>query len=156
VANITEVVPAADWAGRVKRSKSEVLHDTFRFGCNSRRLPVPRSSHHADGELLFALASHDRRWRFDFARQCFLVAVELEGLVMRTLHEFDARQRRYKPVTVVMGRHATPAGIKEDMTKYNVAAEIGWYVLRFEQGAVKSGEAVDQTVRVLHARGWRP
>lgn len=156
MANLTEVIPASEWAGREKRSKSEKLHDDFRFACNARRLPVPRCKGHPDGELRFAKESHGRQWRFDFAWQCFMVAVELEGLVYRRLYDFDKETRRYKPVTVLRGRHATPEGFKEDTRKYAIAAEIGWFVLRFEQDAVKSGEAIDQTIRVLHARGWRP
>jgi very-short-patch-repair endonuclease len=149
VANLTEVVPASEWAGLEKRSKSEKLHDSMAFAIRARCLPAPVT------ELRFAKAL-GRQWRFDFAWPTYMVAVELEGLVMRKLYEFDRLTRVYKAVTVVMGRHASPAGIKEDMVKYNAAAQLGWTVLRFDQGTVKSGEAIDQTIRVLHAKGWRP
>jgi very-short-patch-repair endonuclease len=54
-----------------------------------------------------------RRWRFDFAWVNQRVAVEIEGgLWMR-------------------GRHTTAKGMLADMDKYNTAASLGWFVLRF-------------------------
>jgi very-short-patch-repair endonuclease len=54
-----------------------------------------------------------RRWRFDFAWVKQRVAVEIEGgLWMR-------------------GRHTTAKGMLADMDKYNAAAALGWFVLRF-------------------------
>lgn len=85
-----------------------------------------------------------RQWRFDWAVPTYMLAIEIEGLVMRRL----AGQ------LVVMGRHASPAGIKDDMEKYNAAVLLGWYVLRFEQHDVKPRRAIDMTLNVLMARGW--
>jgi hypothetical protein len=148
MANVTETIPASEWAGRVKRSKSDVLHDRFSFACRTRLLPAFKT------ELMFAKEAMGRRWKFDFAWPEYMLAVEIEGLVMRQLYELPrpGAQR----VLVVYGRHATALGIKEDMVKYNAAIELGWFVLRFEQDAIKSSVAIDTTVRALHARGWRP
>lgn len=147
--DLTEVVPAGEWAGRVKRSKSEQLHDKFAFDCKVRGLPEPRR------EFTFAREDLGRRWKFDFdfALHGYKLAVELEGLVILPMYSAprSGAGRRF----VVMGRHASADGIKEDMAKYNAAVFLGWYVLRFEQDAIKCTDAIDTTVRVLHRLGWR-
>ena len=51
-------------------------------------------------------------WRFDFAWPAVQVAVEVEGGVWSG------------------GRHVRPAGFLEDVRKYNIAAMMGWTVLR--------------------------
>ena len=162
MADVTEVVDASEWAGLVKRSKSEKLHTKFSLACRSRGLPEFVT------ELRFANAERGWRrwyekktdqapqWKFDFAWPQYMLAVELEGLVMRKLYDFDPVKRTYTPVWVCRGRHATPDGFKGDCEKYAAAAQLGWFVLRFEQDAIKSGNAIDSTIRVLHARGWRP
>lgn len=153
--DLTEIMTVAQLDEHRLRTKatkrgerSKALHEKFAFDCRARRLPPPRI------ELQFALEMLERRWRFDFAWPDFMVAVELEGLVMRQLYE--APRPGAKRVLVVYGRHATASGIEEDMVKYNSAVALGWYVLRFNQNPIKSGAAVDMTLRVLHARGWRP
>jgi hypothetical protein len=95
-------------------------------------------------QLQFA-RSLGRGWRFDWAIPSAMLAIEIEGLVMRKL----AGQ------LVVMGRHASPAGIKEDMVKYNSAVLLGWHVLRFEQHDIKPRRAIDMTLRVLAAYGFQ-
>lgn len=68
---------------------------------------------------------HDsRRWRVDFAWPEHKLAVEVEGLT----HEG--------------GRHQRKAGFAADLEKYNTLELMGWTLLRFEQDAIKSGEAV--------------
>src|SRR5690606_36413844 len=94
-------------------------------------------------EYRFARES-GRQWRFDFAWPVVQVAVEIEGLVVR----------KVGGQTVLSGRHANIAGFREDCEKYNTAALLGWTVLRFEQSQVKSGRAIDMTLRVLTAAGW--
>lgn len=136
---MTEVVQAADLAGRVKRSKASAASDGFDFHCRARQLPE------FEREFRFA-QTLQRQWRFDFAFVVQRIAVEIEGLVVR----------RIGGQLVTMGRHADINGFREDCRKYAAAAELGWTVLRFEQSMVKSGEAVDTAMRVLHARGWRP
>lgn len=69
---------------------------------------------------------HDkRRWRFDFAWPAKKLAVEIEGGVWTN------------------GRHTRGAGFIADSEKYNTAALLGWKVLRFHGGAIKSGEAIN-------------
>jgi len=130
-----------------KPSARQDAVDRFAFHTRAYRLPTP------ERELCFAKhITHrtkngqirGRQWRFDFAWPAFMVAVEIEGLVVAKL---GGR-------LVVTGRHATIDGMREDMRKYAVAAELGWYVIRFEQSMVKSAEAIGSTQRVLTARGW--
>jgi very-short-patch-repair endonuclease len=85
----------------------------------------------------------ERAWRFDFAWPTVKVAVEIEGLVVHW--QPDGTQR-------VSGRHVTPKGMSEDSRKYATAAMLGWYVLRFPQAMIKSGEASSLTKLVLQAR----
>lgn len=124
-------------AAKAKAAKPNP-EDLFADQCRRFRLPpvVP--------QLRFAKAM-GRQWRFDFAFPDFLVAVEIEGLVVQKL----AGQ------LVVRGRHASIAGIIEDMEKYNTAALLGWTVLRFAQKQVKPEHAINMTMRVLAARGWK-
>jgi very-short-patch-repair endonuclease len=157
MANLTEVVTASEWAGRVKRSKSEQLHDKLAFDFRSRRLPPFVT------ELRFAKDAHDLprwkekktdrapSWRFDFAWPEYMLAVEIEGLSMEEVTRRNGEKR-----WVCMGGHATPQGYKDDCEKYNAALELGWGVLRFEQDAVKSNIAIESVIRVLCARGWTP
>lgn len=101
-------------------------------------------------EYLFAKRQLGRRWAFDLAFPEFQVAVEVEGLIVLP------RCRRCHPREfVVMGRHASATGIKGDMDKYNHAALLGWYVLRFDQGQINPGHAREMTLRVLASHGWR-
>lgn len=112
--------------------------DLFVHQCTFRNLPAFES------QFYFA-KSIGRRWKFDVAFPEFKVAVEIEGLVVR----------RINGQLVAGGRHATVTGFREDCIKYASAALLGWQVLRFEQGMVKSKYAVDTTIRLLVSRGWR-
>jgi hypothetical protein len=100
-------------------------------------------------QLLFAKEATGRLWRFDFCFPDYWLAVEIEGLAVQRLHDKNG------PVLVVRGRHASITGIREDMLKYNTAALLGWTVLRFEQVAVRPRDAIEMTMRVLAARGWK-
>lgn len=121
------------------RSERETAEELFASQCQRFRLPPFQR------EYRFARAI-GRLWRFDFAfHEPYHLAVEIEGLVVRRL----AGQ------LVVMGGHASPAGMIEDMEKYNAALCLGWGVLRFPAKHVKPGHAIDMTQRVLFARGWR-
>jgi very-short-patch-repair endonuclease len=75
-----------------------------------------------------------RRWRFDFLFSHCKLAIELHGAIF------------------TQGRHARGAGIEGDMEKINAAQELGYDVLCFSAGMVKSGEAVNQVERMLKAR----
>lgn len=74
-----------------------------------------------------------RKWRFDFAFPDRMVAVECEGAVWTN------------------GRHTRGSGFVADMEKYNNAAALGWFVFRFDGGAVTSGEAIKFMLAVLAA-----
>lgn len=65
-----------------------------------------------------------RKWRFDFAIPSRMIAIECEGGLWTG------------------GRHNTGAGMIADMEKYNEAARLGWFVFRFDGGAVKRGDAI--------------
>ena len=60
-----------------------------------------------------------RRWRFDFAHEATLVAIEGEG------------------GTWVGGRHTRPAGFHKDCEKYNAANLLGWTVFRLTPQMIK-------------------
>lgn len=53
-----------------------------------------------------------RKWRFDYALPAYKIAVEVEGGVWTG------------------GRHVSPRGFLNDMTKYNTATLLGWRVFR--------------------------
>ena len=72
-----------------------------------------------------------RRWRFDFALPERRLAVEVEG------------------GTWTGGRHTRGSGFEKDCEKYNQAVLLGWRVLRFTPGAIKSGEALTTIEQVL-------
>ena len=60
-----------------------------------------------------------RRWRFDFAHEATLVAIEVEG------------------GTWVGGRHSRPAGFHKDCEKSNAANLLGWTVFRLTPQMIK-------------------
>lgn len=125
-------------AKQAKQQKSS-KEDLFDFQLRSFSLPK------FERQYMFAKEALGRYWKFDFANIEYKIAVEIEGLVVRKIGG----------ETVVTGRHATITGMRDDMIKYASAAVLGWTVLRFEQGQTKSGEAIDFTQRLLHAKGWR-
>lgn len=111
------------------------------FASQCRAYHLPRF----ERQVVFAKEAIGRLWRFDFAFRDYMVAVEIEGLVVQRL----AGQ------IVLRGRHGTIGGIIEDMDKYNTAAMLGWTVLRYPQKYVKPKNAIEMTMRVLAARGWK-
>ena len=116
---------------RKKRPKPS-LEPLFAMQCKGTGLPTPRTQH------VFA-AIIGRRWRFDFAWPAYMVALEVDGLVIRG-----------------MGRHQTVTGQREDMRKGNAALQLGWAVIHAEQSMVKSGEALKAVGAMLVLRGWIP
>lgn len=72
-----------------------------------------------------------RKWQSDFAWPDLKVMVEVEG------------------GTYIRGRHTRPEGYRRDCEKYNVAAILGWKVLRFTSEMVNSGEAIEVIEQVL-------
>lgn len=55
----------------------------------------------------------ERKWRFDFAVPCKMIAIEYEGLNSER------------------SGHTTLSGYTKDTEKYNAAQALGWKVLRF-------------------------
>jgi very-short-patch-repair endonuclease len=51
--------------------------------------------------------------------------------------------------TWAKGRHTRGAGYESDCGKYNLAAILGWRVLRFTRGMIESGEAVQTISQAL-------
>ena len=66
----------------------------------------------------------ERRWRADLALPQHKLLIEIEGGGW------------------IGGRHTRSVGFIRDLEKYNTAAILGWYLLRFTPQQVKSGEAL--------------
>ena len=81
-----------------------------------------------------ATFTEGRKYRFDFALPFHKLAVEIEGGI-----------RPGKPW--VKSRHSNAQGFSEDCSKYNLAAGLGWHVLRFTSGMVEDGSAIE-TVKI--------
>jgi very-short-patch-repair endonuclease len=118
--------------------KSSGPEDYFASQCTNYKLP------YFERQLRFAKAL-GRQWRFDFAFPDHRVAVEIDGVAVR----------RVGGQLVVLGRHASIQGIRGDYEKLNTAAMLGWTCLRFLQTDVKPKIAIEMTMRVLTAKGWR-
>lgn len=121
-------------AKQQKRATRESKEDLFAFQCRAHQLPAYTR------QAAFAKQAMGRHWRADFCFESYKLLVEIDGLV---------------PYQLGKGRHQTIGGQEGDMRKGNAAIELGYAVLHFSQGMVKSGEAIERTVRVLAARGWR-
>ena len=154
-----EFVPAETLPKAPRGSKPDP-NELFAAQCRQFRLPTVQR------EFYFA-KSIGRRWRFDFAFLDFHLAVEVEGIVVRSLWAAElaggtpreaagriTNVLKVERLVVAMGGHATITGLREDCEKYNTAAMLGWTVLRFEQAAIKPQHAINMTQRVLAARGW--
>ena len=100
------------------------IEETFALHCQAYGLEPVR-------EFKFHPA---RRWRFDFCWPDRMVAVEIEGGIWTN------------------GRHSRGSGAIGDMEKYNAAAALGWFVFRFDGGAVRRGEAIKFMCEVLNGR----
>jgi len=72
-----------------------------------------------------------RRWRFDFALRDAMLAVEVEGGVY------------------TQGRHTRGKSWEMDAIKYAEAELMGWHVMRFSTGQVKTGLAIDYIRRFI-------
>ena len=97
------------------------LEDTLALHIRAHKLPEPVREYRFHPE---------RRWRFDFAWPDLRVAAEVEGGIYSG------------------GRHTRGKGFERDAEKYNQATVIGWDVLRFSAGMIRSGKAVE-TIRTL-------
>lgn len=79
-------------------------------------------------ELVFA---PPRRFRFDFAWETEMLAVEIDG------------------GTFVKGGHSTGVGIHTDCVKSSEASVLGWKVMHFDKIMIESGEAIDYLRKAL-------
>jgi very-short-patch-repair endonuclease len=75
-----------------------------------------------------------RRWRFDYVIGEKL-AIEVDGAVYSG------------------GRHVRGKGYEGDLEKFNEAVILGYRVLRFSTGQVKSGLAIDTIKRLIGGVG---
>lgn len=75
-----------------------------------------------------------RRWRFDYAIPEYKIAIEIEGGVWTG------------------GRHTRGAGYIKDMEKYNAAATLGWYMLRFAPEQKTKPETLNTIAKAIKRR----
>ena len=75
-----------------------------------------------------------RQWRFDFAWELRLIALEVEG------------------GTWSGGRHVSGSGFEKDLLKYNAATLAGWSVYRVTGKMVKDGRALELAKRIHDVR----
>ncbi len=75
----------------------------------------------------------ERRYRADFAWPAYKLLVEVEGGIW------------------TRGRHVRPKGFENDCEKYNLAALLGYRVLRFPERMIRTGGAV-QVLEGVFAR----
>jgi len=97
--------------------------DSFVAFVEASRLPKPVTEHRFHP---------GRRWRFDYAWEHALVALEVEGGAW------------------TKGRHTRGQGFIDDMEKYNQAVLLGWRVVRFTPDQIAAGACLP-VLRVLLA-----
>lgn len=117
-----------------KKSGKSELEKMFDLKLRQYRVP------HYERELRFA---QPRMFRFDFAWEASMIAVEIEGFVILPAQVAGRR------MMIAMGGHASPDGLKRDIEKHNIATFLGWRVLRFHSHQVKSGEAISTLLRMF-------
>lgn len=71
----------------------------------------------------------NRRWRFDYAFPALKLAIEIEGAVW------------------TQGRHTRGSGFVNDIEKYNMAASLGWTLLRFTRQEMNHKATIDMIVK---------
>ncbi len=96
--------------------------ELFAVHVRANGLPVPERE---------ARLHPTRKWRVDYAWRDALLVVEIEGGVY------------------VRGRHTQGAGYESDCEKYDELTLLGYRILRFTPRMVKSGYAIDATMRAL-------
>ena len=102
---------------------SSALEDTFAFQLTAAGLT---------GYVREYVAIPGRKFRFDFAFIAERLLVEIQGGVWSG------------------GAHGRPTGITRDMDKLNQAQINHWRVLQFDVKAVKSGEALQTTEKLIN------
>ena len=101
----------------------------LQFQCKAAKLPAP---------VLEYRFHPSRKWRFDLAWPDRKLAAEVDGGIW------------------VGGRHNRGRGFEADMVKMNAGAVLGWRVLRFSVGMVKSGEALNTLQECLSEQAEMP
>lgn len=74
----------------------------------------------------------ERKWRFDYAIPDLKIAIEIDGGVW------------------INGRHNRASGYIKDMQKFNIAASLGWLILKFtpeEMFKITTLDIISQTIR---------
>lgn len=82
----------------------------LQYWCNEQSVTL-------EEELQF---SQERKFRFDWAIPALMIAIEYEGI-------YSAKSR-----------HTTNIGFNRDVEKYNLAAQLGWRVIRFTANNYKT------------------
>lgn len=132
------------------RKKKVTAEDIFATQCRVFGLPDTRTQYRFETELRSEKSGRLRQWKFDFAWPQYMLAVEIDGVVMRRMQGFDKKWR-----WVATGGHSDIQGMRDNNKKINRAIETGWSVLRYLEEEVQPGRAIQQTMRVLALRGWK-
>lgn len=102
------------------------LEDQFEFQLKAAGLSVIGYKR----EYMFA---RPRRYRADFAFPHLQVMVEIEG------------------GSWTGGRHVRGSGFQKDCEKYNLAASLGWIVIRGDSAMVTDGRLLEWTEKAIKA-----
>ena len=92
--------------------------------------------HGLDGWMRELKFHPDRRWRFDFANQALMMAVEING------GTWSPRKMR----------HNYGEGYRNDLEKMNEAQLMGWIVLQFTTDQVYDNTAITDLARAVYIR----
>jgi very-short-patch-repair endonuclease len=103
-------------------------------------LPTPERQHRFAKEL-------GRQFRFDFAWPDRKLAVEVDGATFMV-----KRSRAQRGRLVPVGRHNR----REDLRRSNLAARLGWMVLRYTPDMVFKGEAIRELRDILERGHLEP
>lgn len=144
-----EIVAEINKRKKKKPSKTKMAAADFGMQCVRFNLPkFEREWMFAKGVELPEYPKkdypHGRKWRFDYAWPQYMLAVEIDGFVVRMI----------SGQLIVQGRHATIGGIYEDIEKNTSAVCLGWTVLRFGVKNVSTEYAIRNTMRALCLKGW--
>jgi hypothetical protein len=123
-----ETETVADYVRKLEQdARAHEAEDLLLAQIRMANLPEP------DREFTFAKKALKRLWRFDFSwsKDGMKLAVEVNGGVYSR------------------GRHSRGAGQEEDFIKVNEAQMLGWWVLQFSTGQVKSGIALKMIERAM-------
>ena len=96
--------------------------ETFLLHCQAHNLTPEREYKFCEG----------RKFAFDFAWPERLIAVEIEG-----------------GTSFGKSRHSRGKGFETDCVKYNIAARLGWKVLRYSTAMVIKGQAITDVLEVV-------